>query len=93
MIANTADFFDALLAAGVDVTRTFAGGLSVRGPTLAVRALTPQIRQRRSELLAHLAALDRAAIARVNALRADRKPIPALHPTTTAAMRGKDNAR
>jgi hypothetical protein len=75
MIADVGSFYDAMLAAGVEVTRTHTGGLSVRGPALAVRMLSIQLRQRRSEVLAHLAALERAAVARVNVLRAT--------PTTT----------
>ena len=82
MITDTSAFFDAALAIGVEVTRTHTGGLSVRGPAVAVRALMLQIRPRRAELLAHIAALERAAIARVNSIRADRTPTtPAPNPT------------
>jgi hypothetical protein len=83
VIADVALFFDAMLAAGVEVTRNDTGGLAVRGPAAAVRALVLQIRPRRAELLAHIAALERAAIVRVNELRADRTPTtPAANPHT-----------
>jgi hypothetical protein len=87
MIADASDFFDAMIAVGVEVARTHTGGLQVRGPAVAVRLLALQIRPRRAELLSHIAALERSAYTRwgVRRVEAPLAPVPDEHPLEPVA--------